>query len=183
MRSVRFLRDIAVRFLRGIAANSDGRRIAMKLGRLLASLLFSLALLGGTYAQDAATGSWPKLRGFSMSHKFSYNGFTYTYHLSTSDIAHTPSWNPLKGEPPVSLRKALEIATVNLHRFVKDADGWDVSHIDLKQMDTGKWIYEISFGCIHRGCINQTGSDFPILLKMDGSVVEPEVTPSRQAHK
>ncbi len=154
----------------------------MKFVLLLTSVLLSLILFKPAYGQDAAPNQ-AKLRGFSMSQDFSYDGVTYTYRLSTSDLVNTPSWNPLSEEPPFPMRKALEVSALNLRRFVKDADGWDVGSISLKQMDTEKWIYEVSFACNHRECSRKNGSSFIFLVKMDGSIVEPEVAPYRQPKK
>src|SRR5207248_5054520 len=99
----------------------------------------------------------------------------YTYNLSTSDIANTPSWNPSREDPPLSLRKALNVSLVNLGRFVKDVNVWEVEAISLRQMDVEKWIYEIRFYCRKSECMNDYSSSFIILTKMDGSIVEPQI--------
>ncbi len=116
-----------------------------------------------------------KLRGFAMGQTFQYDGREYNYELATDDVKDTPSWNSSNGEPPLSLPNALTIARDNLKRFVKNTDGWNVKTINLSEVDTQKWIYDISFSCYKRECVEKTNYTFNILVKMDGSVVEPEI--------
>jgi hypothetical protein len=47
-----------------------------------------------------------KLRGFSMSQDFQFDGLKYTNELRTKDVVDTPSWNPSQADPPLSVRKA-----------------------------------------------------------------------------
>ena len=118
-----------------------------------------------------------KLRGFSMSQTFRHNGFEFKYHLSTDDVKDTPSWNPWNGDPPLTLQNALRIAQDNLKRFVKKPTLWDVSAIKLEQVDTQKWIYDISFACLKSECYKNKNFDvsFNVWVKMDSSIVEPEI--------
>ena len=115
-----------------------------------------------------------RLRGFSMGQTFQHDGREYKYQLSTEDIKDTPSWDPLKGNPPLSMQNAITIARDNLKRFVKTPKIWQVKSIKLEELDTQKWIYDISFQ-IKPELIKNSDINFNILVKMDGSIVEPEI--------
>lgn len=78
---------------------------------------------------------------------FLFDGKQYSYHLTTNDIKNTPTWNPSEGNPPLSLHSAILIAQENLKRFVKDSNQLIDRSIHLIEVDTEKWIYQISFSC------------------------------------
>ena len=148
----------------------------MKFKFTFLSVVLLLSLL--QLAQGQTNESDPtKLRGFSMSQTFQHEGREFNYHLSTDDVKDTPSWSPLNGDPPLSLQNALKIARENLKRFVKNTKHWDVSAIKLVQVDTQKWIYDISFACLKSECYENKNFDvsFNLWVKMDGSIVEPEI--------
>ena len=106
------------------------------------------------------------------------NGKAYTVKVSDEDIKNTPSWNPEKEDvAPVSLRKAIEIARANLKRFATKADDkWDVRIVELHQMGKDRWLYEVDFYCFLVKCGDDSDS-FTIYVKMDGTIVEPEIAP------
>ena len=104
-----------------------------------------------------------------------YGDNVYAYNISANDLQNTPSWKPEQEDPPVSLRKALEIARKNLSRFVKKSNAFEVENINLIQMDGNKWLYDISFHCQKKECQDAAGSNFKFFIKMDGSIVEPKV--------
>jgi hypothetical protein len=116
-----------------------------------------------------------KLRGFSMSYTFQRDGNEYNYRLATDDVKNTPSWSPLNDDPPLSMQNAVIIARDSLKRFVKNSDDWKVNSITLKEVDTQKWIYDIGFACLKQECIKKFDTSFSLWIKMDGSIVEPEI--------
>jgi hypothetical protein len=147
----------------------------MKLKRVLSSLALLVSIHVSSsvvYAQSQST-----------SVSTFYGGHAYSYKISEEDLVNTPSWNPEKGGPPLSLRKAVEIARVNLRRFVKKADGMAVEKIELRQMGIETWLYQIGFHCWKAECEDEAGNSFTIYIKMDGSVIEPEVTPGPKQKK
>ena len=113
----------------------------------------------------------------SISGSTFYGGNAYSYKISDEDLMNAPLWNPAKEEPPLSLRKAVEIARINLRRFVKRADVLGVEKIELTQMGVEKWVYEVAFHCWKEECEGEAGSSFRIYVRMDGSVIEPKITP------
>ena len=144
------------------------------------SLIFlafaAIVFLSPSAQAQTGESNQKKLRGFAMSQDFQFEGRKYSYELATSDVKATPSWNPSREDPPLSLRSALGVAEATLRRYVKDADDWEAENITLKQVDVEKWIYEIAFSCNKRGCFEKGYlASFPILIKMDGSAVEPKI--------
>jgi hypothetical protein len=146
---------------------------------VFALTLFVLALCHSAHGQ---TDSPRPGHGFSSIGDFHYNGCTYTYKLSTPDLDNLPSWNAQDIEPPLSLRKALDLARAGLQRFVKPGEQWQwrVDSIALRQLDFDKWIYDMTFSCSSTKCISESSSSFTILIKMDGSIIEPEIKPDEK---
>lgn len=121
---------------------------------------------------------------FSQSIKSSSfsNGFIYSYEISDDTVKNTPSWNPEKEDAPLSFRQAISIARASLKRFVPKADDkWEVLEVKLQRIGTNypvrkddKWIYEVEFYCNLGKCDVTDG--FRIYVKLDGTIVEPEIT-------
>ena len=89
----------------------------------LKALLFSLILLLVSIHISSRVAF---AQSQSTSGSIFYGGNAYSYKISDDDLVNTPSWNPAKEDPPLSLRKAVEIARINLRRFVKKADDLEV---------------------------------------------------------
>ncbi len=142
----------------------------MKIRFFLTSLFFLLVAsslsANAVHAQNSTLGA-----------SFSYGDNEISYKLSDLDLVKTPSWKPEQGEPPVSLQRALEIARANLPRFVKNADDFKVKHIILSPLGEDRWFYDFSFDCQGSECQKNSGRYFKIMVKMDGEIVEPKVTP------
>ena len=143
----------------------------MKIKHFLISLLLPLVLLSLSnfvYAQNESHGL-----------SFIYGENEISYKFSDLDLAKTLSWKPEQEEPPVSLQRALEIARANLPRFVKNADVFKAKHIALHSLvqSEGKWYYDISFDCEASECLKNSDKYFRVLVKMDGRIIEPTITP------
>ena len=109
---------------------------------------------------------------------FSYGNSSVGYSIFESDLADTPSWNPETGEPPVTLSQAVQIARSNLPRFVHDADKLAIGKVDLQRFDADKWVYEVLFNC---GDAGDCGPSFWVIVKMDGTVFEPEFSAPKKS--
>jgi hypothetical protein len=128
----------------------------------LAVVLIAIYFLAADYAFSQSI----KLTQFRGDYK-------YSYEISDKTVMNTPSFNPEKEEAPVSVRKAIEIARTSLIRFVPKADNkWELLRAELLRIGSG-WIYKIEFYCFLEKCV-ETDS-FTIYVKMDGTIVEPEV--------
>ena len=143
-------------------------------------ILSSLALL--LVSLHCSSGS-VAAQNQSTSGSLLYGGNTYSHKISAEDLADTPSWNPEQGDPPLSLRKALEIARGSLRRYKSKAEVMSVEKIELRQMGVEKWLYEVAFYCWKDVCEDKAGNGFRIYVKMDGSVIEPEITPETKQKK
>ena len=117
--------------------------------------------------------------GHGMTITIDYNNLTFRYDLQDSDFKDTPSWNPETEESPLSVPKVVAIARVNLQRFVSDAEKFEIEKIKLERFEPHKWLFEISFHCWDKQC-SDTSMSFPIFLKLNGSIVEPKVTPKER---
>jgi hypothetical protein len=115
-----------------------------------------------------------------LSMGFSYGNSAVDYSIFEADLADTPSWNPEQGEPPVALSQAVQTARSNLTRFVHDSDRLTVGKVDLQRFDSDKWVYEVLFNC---GDADDCGPSFWIIVKMDGTVLEPTFTAQDAAKK
>lgn len=104
----------------------------------------------------------------------SIRGETYRYKYTQDDFAETPSWNGKEGEPPFSLSRAVAIARANLPRFVSGAENFKMRHIMLRATGSDKWFYQISFACSIKECRELPTRQFTIIVKMDGTILEPK---------
>ncbi|HWT03187.1 MAG TPA: hypothetical protein VN256_23245 [Pyrinomonadaceae bacterium] len=106
---------------------------------------------------------------------FTYGNSSVGYRIFEADLADTPSWVPEQGEPPVALNEALAVARNNLRRFVQEADKLAVGKVDLQRFESDKWVYQVLFNC-GGDAASDCGPSFWIIVKMDGTVLEPEFT-------
>ena len=106
------------------------------------------------------------------------DGRSFTFRVTAKELQNLPSWNPETDEVPLSSRKAVEVARINLSRFLSASERWSLDHVDVSQMTKDKWIYEVYFHCPSEDC-GRRDSDwsFMIYVKMDGSIVEPLIEP------
>jgi hypothetical protein len=117
--------------------------------------------------------------GHGMTTTFVYNNLAFRYSISDDDFKNTPSWSPETEDSPLPTRKALEVARMTLRRFIADAERFEVEKINLERFEPHKWVFEVSFHCWDHRCADTAGS-FTVFVKMDGSVIEPEVSPKQK---
>jgi hypothetical protein len=135
-----------------------------KIWLLIISAILLLALSFSTLAQ---TKSGSKISG-------GIRGDTFAYNYTEADFADTPSWKVENGEPPISISRAVQIGKINLPRFVESSENWKVRRINLFNVTDDKWFYNIMFTCSGVICRELKTRDFPILVKMDGTILEPK---------
>lgn len=104
----------------------------------------------------------------------SIRGETYRYRYTQDDFAETPSWNAENGEPPLSISRASTIARANLPRFVTGAENFKMRHAMLRATGNEKWFYQISYFCPGAVCRELPTRQFSIIVKMDGTILEPK---------
>lgn len=106
---------------------------------------------------------------------YSYaNGKQFKVEVSRAAIAKAPQWKPDSDHPPLTARKALDLAKVVRERLVKDGTDfkWRLLSIQLTPYDERQdgWYWVVSYG-------GNSGRKLPFRLAvlMDGSVPEPTV--------
>ena len=140
----------------------------------LALLLLGFLTVSSTQARAQAMG-----HGHGMTTTFVYDNLTFRYNITDDDFKNTPSWNPETDDSPLSTRKALDVARITLRRFAPDEATFEVEKINLERFEPHKWVFEISFHCWDNRC-SDTAVSFTVFVKMDGSVIEPEVSPKQK---
>lgn len=107
--------------------------------------------------------------------------YKYTVKIFDEDIEKMPSWNPETEEAPLSPRKAIEVARENISRFIlQDSEKWVLENVSLSQVGSpgsDRWLYQAEFTNNHL-LGTELDYGFSIFVKMDGTVVEPEVVPN-----
>ncbi|HYX72922.1 MAG TPA: hypothetical protein VE732_09130 [Nitrososphaera sp.] len=136
----------------------------------LRHVVFSIALLL-LASIPAFSQEWMRLTRYR-------DGYRYTFKLTEEEIQKLPSWNPETADVPLSAHKAVEIAQSNLKRLMpKTTEKWRLDGVNLSRMGMGKdkWIYEIEF--LAEEIRMDSDISFTIFVKMDGTIVEPEIVP------
>jgi hypothetical protein len=140
----------------------------MKHQLVICATVFLLLMSAAAYSQDK---EWSRFTRYVDGRRFSFK-------VTAEELQSLPSWNPETEDVPLSARKAIEVAKINLSRFLPTPDRWTLDHIDISRMTKDKWIYEVYFDCLSEDC-GRRDSDwsFMIYVKMDGSIVEPVIEP------
>lgn len=144
------------------------------------SLLVLLVCSSGTFAQDKKQSSEEPFIFTSWSTTRNYAGNKYVFALSVDDLAGTSSWEPTSGEPPLSIGDALAAGRSALPRFVNDLEKWEVDSVELVKVFPGKWVYDISLSAPSLKDARNQPARFTILVKMDGLIFEPKISPERK---
>jgi hypothetical protein len=109
---------------------------------------------------------------------FNFGTNVYRTKATTDDLKETPSWNPEKeNTPPLSIQKALEIALDKINQSEQAASiKLNLDSIIFKNVGDDKWVYIIDFICTEelKTC---GGRYFRVYVKMDGTIIEPAITP------
>ncbi|MDX1927994.1 MAG: hypothetical protein SFV81_15825 [Pirellulaceae bacterium] len=124
-----------------------------------------------------------QLFGGETSFPAKVNGVAVRYTISTEEIEATPKWIESDSSPPVSARKAIDMATVKLpdvlfELFEKRGvrKEWEVDHVCLKRFDE-RWYWLVSFtrvippGAIGSGIQDES----QIVVLMNGKVLLPKI--------
>jgi len=108
-------------------------------------------------------------------------GKVYTVTITEEALKKSPAWKSDEN-PPLSAKKAINLAAAMKDTLVKDSDdhAWGLESASLKPF-LDKWYWQISYETrvMARG-IGGSGSSGPptllhLVVLMDGTVVKPEV--------
>ncbi|MBK9154103.1 MAG: hypothetical protein IPM25_07785 [Chloracidobacterium sp.] len=121
---------------------------------------------------------------FVMNAKNRFKGRDYSYSVTSKDFERTPEWDPVKGEPPLSVSKALAVARNNMSLFLTDKRGWQPTSIRLTSTGHQRWYYFVTFSCVEPICADEDGvKGFNILVKLDGTIAVPKFSAPEPARR
>jgi hypothetical protein len=103
---------------------------------------------------------------------------TATFLVKRSQLNSLPRWNDRKGEPPLSQRKAVDIALAELKRRNLSLESLELHSVSLTRIKEVSvedlWFYGVTFSPIAGG-VSKPYWKSMVLVLMDGSVVNPAV--------
>ena len=137
---------------------------------LTASAIFgAMLLVTPSFAQDTAA-----------SYRSDHAGKRYDFTVTHAQIQLTPDWPEDADNPPLSPRKALAKARLDLATFLSDAERWTPPKITLAEVGAPhKWIYIVEFeGPLPPHVIDGAVDTMRVLVLMNGTAVKPTIKPS-----
>jgi len=107
------------------------------------------------------------------------NNQSYEFKVTKADVASTPIWSPADENPPLSPRRAEQIAREQLLQLVPAAKEWLRREITVAAFgDDLHWIYVVQFEPPPLEDVAEFGRDYmKIAVLFDGRLIKPKVTP------
>ncbi len=107
-----------------------------------------------------------------------YGGKKYEFRVPGQDLQKTPAWAPSQENPPLSARRAIDIATRKLATLLPNGKDWRLYAVTLRPLEN-RWFYLVEFlePLRNDGAGQQLSAGFQIVVLMDGTAVTPKVTP------
>jgi hypothetical protein len=141
-----------------------------------------VALVGALFALTSAETGEPAANATNASLdtnmiplvSYNYGGRLYVCCVTESNFFRSPSWQPDKGEPLLSPRRALEIAQKRAALLVPKSQSFTPREIALKSF-VGIWCYVVELepeNWIAPG-VRPPAAPVKIVVLMDGTVAEP----------
>ena len=104
------------------------------------------------------------------------DGKQFEFPLTADVVKTTPSWTTDSACPPLEPRRAIDIATKQLHDLVKDPSKWYFVQFELVQFTGDHWAYIIIFDRHYPENVAVYGADFfQIPVLMSGATLKPKV--------
>jgi hypothetical protein len=105
--------------------------------------------------------------------------FSKQYIVTISDEAleKSPTWKDDADNPPVSARKAIELANETKDALVKDSKQfkWRLGSASLRPAGKGKWYWLVYYEALFQGVSTGFPHHLRLVVLMDGKVIKPEV--------
>jgi hypothetical protein len=138
----------------------------MRIFTLVAFAFFAAIAFGGELYES-----------FSVSGRA--KGQSYEFTALKADLVKTPVWPVGTEHPPLSPRRAEEIARRQLQQLVPGGADWRLEGITLSPLgDDLHWVYGVEFSPPRRPDVAVFMGDYMRLLVLfDGSVIKPKITP------
>jgi hypothetical protein len=134
--------------------------------RIITSFLFVCVLFGVCKAQEG-TGSFTCFA----------DGKQFDFKITRELLDNSPDWLDGQENPPLSARRALEIATAYLPKLVSHPEDWEAAEIQLTPHVNKKWVYFVRFSEKKEGL----QSIFGIPVLMSGEAIEPSIKKLKSA--
>jgi hypothetical protein len=103
-----------------------------------------------------------------------YNGKKYEFHITDQDLQRTPAWPSNQENPPLSARRAIDIASKQVATILPNGKDWRLYEITLRPIGD-RWVYLVQFLEPLRGDTDgqQLSSGFQLVVLMNGAAVPP----------
>jgi len=107
-----------------------------------------------------------------------FGGKKYEFHIADQDLQKTPAWPATQESPPLSPRRAIDIASKQLAALLPNGKDWRLYSVTLRPMDD-RWIYLVDFlEPVRRdNAAQQLSSSFQVVVLMNGVAITPKVSP------
>jgi hypothetical protein len=107
-----------------------------------------------------------------------YGGKKYEFRISDQELQQTPAWQPGQENPPLSARRAMDIARKQLVTLIPNGKDWRLYAVTLRPIQD-RWVYLVDFLEPLRadGGGKQLSSGFQVVVLMNGTAVMPRVSP------
>jgi hypothetical protein len=121
--------------------------------------------------------------GSRLSH---FKEKSYDFRLSKAAIERAPKWEKTADYPPLSPRKALQIALAQAKELRPEVTNWNTDDIKLEQIgsstsnypSTEKWIFLVTLQD-YSGPIAGVPWQLKIPIYMDGSTIKPTISKNK----
>lgn len=108
----------------------------------------------------------------------------YSVTITVQALKNAPVWKKDAESPPVSPRRALQLAAEMKDKLgIGDADWkWEFESASLKHVDGDAWYWQVSYEGRNKGDISIIGIApfLRLVVLMDGTVVKPVVTDDKK---
>jgi uncharacterized membrane protein YkoI len=105
-----------------------------------------------------------------------YDGKTYEFHVPQDDLKKTAAWTTAQENPPLSVRRAIDIAAQRLATLLPNGNDWRLHAVTLREIDN-RWVYLVEFlEPLRPGVEQQTAAGFQLVVLMNGTAVAPRVS-------
>jgi len=106
-----------------------------------------------------------------------YGGKTYEFRIADQDLQRTPAWQAGQENPPLSARRAIDIATKQLATLLPNGKDWRLYAVTLRPIEN-RWVYLVDFlEPLRDGAGQQLSAGFQVVVLMNGAAVAPRVSP------
>jgi len=112
-------------------------------------------------------------QSYSMRSFEDMDGKSFISEVTKEQLIEAPAWRSQDDFPPLSPRKADQLATAKFNELLEDRKDWRRDSISLNEIGDGShWIYVVEFN--YHGDLGGLVLPYRIIVLMDGTVVEPK---------